>query len=102
MLRSFVALTLIAAAPATAASYTARLASPMAGHLITPDMNWNCGSDLCQGWTAESRPVVLCESLAKRAGRIDSFAVDGRVFAAAELQTCNSAVRTKNKAFAAQ
>jgi len=45
----------------------------------------------------------LCQSLAKHAGRIDRFAVDGREFSAAELDKCNTAAKaTPNKALAAQ
>ena len=104
MVRSLVALALIAAtaAPASAASYAARLASPTSGHLIAPDMSWDCGPDGCQGSTVESRPMVLCESLAKRVGKIEGFMVEGRSFTEAELETCNGAIRAKNRAFAAQ
>ena len=39
------------------------------------------------GRDRESRPAVLCQSLAKRAGKVDSFIVDGRAFTPAELDT---------------
>lgn len=94
---------LIATAPAAAASYSAKLATPTAQRLIAPDITWACGADACQGSTSESRPIVLCESLAKRAGRVDSFLVDGRSFTAAELDKCNAAVKTEPaKALASQ
>ena len=32
---------------------------------------------------------MLCQNLAKKAGRIESFVVNGRAFAAAELDKCN-------------
>ena len=104
MFRSLAALILVAAvtAPAAAASYFAKPATPTSGQMIVPDMSWSCGSEGCQGSTMESRPVVLCESLAKRAGTIERFAVDGRDFSATELATCNAAVRGKNRAFAAK
>ena len=56
-----------------------------ASRFVARDITWNCGAAACQGATDESRPLVLCQSLAKRAGRIDSFLVDGRALAAAEL-----------------
>ena len=59
------------AAPAAAASYSAKLASPATSKIIARDIVWNCGPAACQGATNESRPVVLCQSLAKRAGRVD-------------------------------
>ena len=86
---------LIAAAPAAAATYTATPAVPASGRFITRDITWNCGAAACQGATDESRPVVLCESLAKRAGRIDSFIVDGRAFAPAELEKCNASAKAQ-------
>ncbi|HUP67414.1 MAG TPA: hypothetical protein VM145_04280 [Sphingomicrobium sp.] len=75
----------------------------MTERVIARDISWNCGPDACQGATNESRPVVLCQSLAKRAGRIESFLVDGRALAPAELDKCNaSAKATTGQALAAQ
>ena len=76
--------------PPLAATYSAKLAAPATERIIARDINWACGADACQGATDESRPAVLCQSLAKRAGRVDSFLVDGRAFAAAELDKCNA------------
>lgn len=91
------------AGPATAASYSAKLASAAGGHIIARDLNWSCGESGCEGATDESRPAVLCEALAKRAGRVESFAVDGRAFSEAELAKCNASIRTApGKALAAQ
>ena len=72
----------VAAAPAAAANYSATLAAPASGRFIARDITWNCGAAACQGATGESRPVVLCQSLAKKAGRIETFLVDGRAFTA--------------------
>lgn len=83
----------LGAAPVAASTYTATLAVPATGRFIARDITWNCGSAACQGATDESRPVVLCESLAKRAGRIESFIVDGRSFAPAELNQCNASAK---------
>ena len=91
------------AAPAAAASYSAKLAAPTSERFIARDITWACGTDACQGATQESRPVVLCQSLAKRAGKVDSFLVDGRAFTAAELNQCNAAAKADpGKALAAQ
>ena len=92
----------LAASPAFAASYSAKLAVPASERFIARDITWNCGPDACQGATNESRPVVLCQSLAKRAGRVDSFLVDGRALAAAELGKCNAAAKAANPALAAK
>lgn len=93
----------LVATPAAAATYSAKLAVPMMQRIIARDIVWACGADACQGSTAESRPVVICESLAKNGGRVESFLVDGRAFSAAELAACNaSAKRPPEKALAAQ
>ena len=91
------------AAPAAASNYSARLASPASTHVIARDINWACAGQSCQGATEESRPVVLCEALAKQAGRVESFAVDGRAFSDAELGKCNASAKDEpNKSLAAQ
>lgn len=93
----------VIAAPASAASYSAKLAAPASGRIVARDINWACGADGCQGATGESRPAVLCQALAKRAGRVDTFAVDGRAFTAAELEKCNASAKADTgKALAAQ
>jgi hypothetical protein len=105
MLRSALLLSalVLGAAPATAASYSAKLAVPTTERFIARDIVWACGTDACQGSTQESRPLVLCQSLAKRAGRVDSFLVDGRAFTAADLDKCNAAAKADaGKALAAQ
>ena len=91
------------AAPAAAASYSAKLVTPTTQRFIARDISWACGSAACQGSTQESRPLVLCQSLTKRAGKVESFLVDGRAFTAAELDKCNASAKTDpGKALAAQ
>ena len=105
MLRPLLALAAIVmtAAPAAAASYSAKLATPTSERFVTRDITWNCGPAACQGSTQESRPLVLCQSLAKRAGKLDNFLVDGRALNAAELASCNSLAKTSaTKTLAAQ
>ena len=97
MLRSALALSALTlfAAPATAATYSATLSTPTSGRFIARDIVWNCGPAACQGATDESRPAVLCQSLAKQAGRVDSFLVDGRALASADLDRCNASARAR-------
>lgn len=98
----FSALALLAV-PAAATSYSATLAAPANGGIVARDINWACGAGGCQGATAESRPAVLCQALAKKAGKVDSFTVDGRAFSEAELAKCNASVKSDDgKAIAAQ
>jgi hypothetical protein len=93
----------IASAPAAAATYSATLASPADGRLVGRDIVWSCGAAACQGATQESRPAVLCQLLAKRAGRVEAFLVDGRAFTASELERCNASAKSEpNKALAQQ
>jgi hypothetical protein len=93
----------IIATPSAAATYSARLAVPTTQRLIARDISWTCGADACQGATEESRPAVLCQSLAKRAGKLDSFLVDGRAFTTDELARCNASAKAQPaKALAAQ
>jgi len=93
----------VVAAPAVASSYSATLATPTTGRLIARDISWRCGADACQGATDESRPLVICQSLAKRAGHVDSFLVDGRAFTPAELERCNAFAKpSPNEALAAK
>ncbi len=83
----------VISAPVAASSYAATLASPVSGRFIARDIVWNCGAEACQGVTDESRPAVICQSLAKQAGRIESFIVDGRALAANELDRCNGSAK---------
>jgi hypothetical protein len=105
MFRSTLLLSLLAvvAMPAAATSYSAKLTVPTNQRIIARDISWACGSDACQGATAESRPAVLCESLARRAGKVDSFLVDGRAFTPTELDKCNASAKpAATNALAAQ
>jgi hypothetical protein len=97
MLRFILGLSAVASAasPAFAANYSAKLAVPTSERFIARDITWNCGPAACQGATDESRPAVLCQSLAKRGGRVDSFLVDGRALAPAELDRCNASAKTR-------
>jgi len=103
MLRTAQALGLfvLAAAPAMAANYSAKPVSP-AGEtrIATRDVLWSCGPHSCTGATQNSRPLVLCQALAKKAGRIESFTVNGRPIAPAELERCNAAAPAAEKALA--
>jgi len=85
----------LAASPSVAATYSAKLIAPATQRIIAHDITWNCGPAACQGASEESRPAVLCQSLAKRAGRVESFVVNGQAFGQAELARCNTAARNQ-------
>ena len=97
MIRPVILLSVIAAvtAPAAAATYSAKLSAPASGRIVARDINWACAGDSCQGATLESRPAVLCQALAKKAGKVESFLVDGRSFSEAELGKCNASIKTE-------
>ena len=93
----------LAAAPAAASTYSATLATPTAGRIIARDIVWTCGAGACQGATEESRPAVICQSLARNAGKVGAFVADGRAFSPAELDKCNAAAKAAPaKSLAAQ
>ena len=81
------------AAPAFGASYSASLEQPATGRFIAADISWKCGGATCTGATTESRPLVLCQGLAKQAGRLGSFTVNGRPLAADQLERCNASAK---------
>ena len=94
---------LVCAAPAAASTYSATLSPSANGRIISRDIVWSCGSGACSGATEESRPPVICQSLARQAGRVGSFLADGRPFTPAELDKCNTAAKADGgKAVAAQ
>ena len=84
----------LASSPAIAGSYSAKpVAAPAKSKIVGRDIAWTCGPGACQGSTDSSRPILLCQDLAKRAGRIESFAADGRALSAAELDKCNASAK---------
>lgn len=102
MFRPLLALTAaLAAAPAAGAVYSATpVAAPAGAQVVARDVVWACGSESCAGVTNNGRPIVVCQALAKKTGRIASFSVDGRAFAAAELERCNASARSDTSAVA--
>ena len=89
----FAAATLLAA-PSVAGTYSAKPAeNPAASRIVGKNIAWNCAGGTCRGATELSRPLVLCQDLAKRAGRIDSFVADGQPLSAEQLAKCNSSAK---------
>ncbi|HVF36329.1 MAG TPA: hypothetical protein VNA29_00115 [Sphingomicrobium sp.] len=80
--------------PALAGSYSARpVTAPSAAKIIGKDISWACAGGACSGTSEGSRPLVICQDLAKRAGRIERFAADGRALGTAELDKCNASAK---------
>jgi len=85
---------LLVPAAANAASYSAKPVAPGgASRIVTQDIRWTCDSAACQGATDYGRPVVLCQALARKVGRLESFIVDGQALPVAALDKCNSTAR---------
>jgi hypothetical protein len=96
MTRTFAALlaATLVAAPAAAANFSARPTAPASGQkILARDVVWRCGPDACQGASEGSRPEVVCQGLAKRAGHLDNFIVNGRAFGSDELAKCNASAK---------
>src|SRR5690349_2105298 len=88
----FLAAVAVVAAPASAATYVGKpVATASQAKFVGRDIVWANSGGTYQGSTSESRPLVLCQSLAKRAGQLQSFTVDGKAFADADLAKCNAA-----------
>ena len=82
------------AAPAFAGSYVAKhIEAPTTKSIVGKNIAWTCASGACRGSTEASRPLVLCQDLAKRAGRIESFTADGRPLSADDLAKCNASAK---------
>jgi hypothetical protein len=82
---------LAAASSAQAATYVGKPVAPVGeSKFIARDIIWANAGGTYQGRTNESRPLVLCQSLAKRTGRLESFTVDGHAFADVDLAKCNA------------
>jgi hypothetical protein len=95
MIRIASALTLaaLAASPALATNYSAKPITPAGQKVVARDVIWACGPAACQGSTPESRPAIVCQSLAKKVGRLENFVANGRAFGPAELDRCNTAAK---------
>ena len=99
MFRPLVAFTALAfaAVPASAATSSATTSGSPEARIAARDILWSCNSGTCTGSTGNSRPLVLCQGLAKQAGRIDSFNVNGRTIATDELARCNAVVKADGR-----
>jgi hypothetical protein len=92
---ALIAASALAAAPAVAGTFAAKpINAPATAKIIGRDISWTCGANGCQGATETGRPLVICQDLAKRAGRLESFVVDGKPLGTGELDKCNAKAGT--------
>lgn len=79
-----------AAGAAGAPYYRAELASPAPkAKFVARDVVWACEGANCVAGRGTSRPLIMCASLAREAGEVKSFAVNGAAIAPEELARCN-------------
>lgn len=92
---AFLTAATLLAAPSIAGTYSAKpAAAPAANRIVGKDIAWTCTASGCRGATEASRPLILCQDLAKRAGRIDSFIADGQALSTGQLAKCNSVAKS--------
>lgn len=86
----------LAAAPAQATSrsdgYSASLATPLTQprQEIVGGVLWKCAEDRCAAPPAGSRPLLVCERLARTFGPVARFATPAGELSADELTRCNA------------
>lgn len=88
-------LTLLTATGASAAPangfYAAKPAAVAAGKMIIRDTVWNCGDAGCAStMRSDSRPALVCASLVKKIGAVESFRAGDTEFGAEDLAKCNA------------
>lgn len=75
----------------TAAYYAAKPVATPAGRVVVRDILWNCGANGCvSNSKGGSRAALVCESLVKQVGKIESFRAGDQAFDAAALEKCNA------------
>lgn len=86
--------TILLPVSAGATVYSATPTIPVAAkRIVVRDIMWTCGPADCSGTTEASRPLVLCQVLARKAGPMERFTVDGRPLPASDLEACNKRAR---------
>lgn len=66
------------------------VAKAKAGSVIIGETLWACADTGCTTARATSRPSIVCEQVAKKLGRLDSFAANATAFDTAALSACNA------------
>jgi hypothetical protein len=90
----FALVALLAAAPAYAAPhYAAEIAQGRAPaeRMVVHDIAWRCAGPACIAGRSDSRPLTDCMALARQAGALKSFAVEGSALPPDQLEKCNAA-----------
>ena len=87
-LLSLTPVTANAAAPARySASLMTALTEPK--QAIIAEALWKCTGDSCSAQDLGSRPVLVCQQVARKFGPVSAFTSAGGAFSAEELAKCN-------------
>ena len=80
-----------AQAQAPGGYYTAvAVVAPGKSTLMTRSTPWKCEGTTCTAARAPERTGVLCELVAQRVGKLESFTVGGAALDAPSLEKCNA------------
>jgi hypothetical protein len=82
-----------AAGAAPRGLYEAALATPLAAprQEIVGGVLWKCAGERCAAPADGSRPVVICQRVAKTFGQVARFTTPAGALSAEELSRCNGA-----------
>ena len=73
-----------------AAFYTAELATPATERTsIIGGVAWQCQGTACVAAKSNSRPVVVCQRVARELGEVTAFTAKGKALAEKDLARCN-------------
>ena len=91
MFRNAILFFAFAASPAAASHYVAEpAAAPAQPKLIVRGTMWKCGEAGCTAGKSNSRPAIVCSTLAREIGPLRSFSAAGVALSAQDLEKCNA------------
>lgn len=95
MVRAVILSLAFVASPALAQSYYSAEpeAQPTQARFVARENVWRCDAGACQSARSQARPAIVCATLVREVGRLRSFTVEGRAFAAEQLESCNARAR---------
>lgn len=89
------------AALAGETSLRATLAEPaQANRLVAHGLLWRCVEDQCTAQAGNSRPLIVCQALAKTAGPVSQFGSGATMLDTEQLARCNGTRSTERIAAA--
>lgn len=75
----------------SAAGYSVKLVAPLAApkQAIINDALWKCSGDSCVSGGEGSRPVLVCQQVARKFGEVAAFTAGSTALATEDLAKCN-------------